>query len=77
MRGWFKPKYGKAWHMIWGTVLCGRSFSEGSILRHFPARDGKICQGCLHRLAEDKPEDLIGHSWFDQPTEAEIIEEEG
>jgi len=40
--------------------------------RDFPASDARICKGCLHAMADDFPENLIGLLWCEQPEESEL-----
>jgi len=76
---WFKNVNGKSWHAMSGDkVMCGRHYLVPEPKKYgprdFPAYKGRICKGCLHRLADNYPEDLIGLAWFEQPEESELEE---
>lgn len=74
---WVKAVGGRAWHHVGvggGSVYCDADHLLGNLKheREFPPRDGVICKGCLHAIADEFPGNLIGHGWFDEPKEEEL-----
>ena len=75
---WIKFKWGKTWHAHNGdgVPICGMS-PRGKKIKfeeEWLASDGTPCKACVHVLADNFPENLIGFYWYEQPEEAELEE---